>query len=190
MTKEDAIKYLQQLYPNGGHCWLDEQRIEAINMAVKSLQEEPVSEELEDITQKITYEGEVYTRCYKDKLDEFACKYPISVPKPPKRYAKYSDTDLTIAVKAGAKWQREQMQSSIVELAKNTQYREDLETKEVDFINEFHTFSEKHKLMDKDIEFSDIEKTASFFFQLGLKAKEEKRKYIGLVGGTFTTTTK
>ena len=48
MTKEDAIKYLQQLYPNGGHCWLDEQRIEAINMAVKSLQKEPVSEELED----------------------------------------------------------------------------------------------------------------------------------------------
>ena len=25
-----------------------------------------------------------------------------------------------------------------------------LEAKEVDFINEFHTFSEKHKLMDKD----------------------------------------
>ena len=44
MKKEDAIKYLQQLYPNGGHCWLDEQRIEAIGMAVKALQEEPVSE--------------------------------------------------------------------------------------------------------------------------------------------------
>ena len=43
MTKEQAIKYLQQLYPNGGHCWLDEQRIEAIGMAVKALQEEPVS---------------------------------------------------------------------------------------------------------------------------------------------------
>ena len=44
MNKEEAIKYLQQLYPNGGHCWLDEQRIEAIGMAVKALQEEPVSE--------------------------------------------------------------------------------------------------------------------------------------------------
>ena len=43
MTKEEAIKYLQQLYPYGGHCWLDEQRIEAIGMAVKALQEEPVS---------------------------------------------------------------------------------------------------------------------------------------------------
>ena len=46
MKKEDAIKFLQQLYPNGGHCWLDEQRIEAIGMAVKALQEEPVSEDL------------------------------------------------------------------------------------------------------------------------------------------------
>ncbi len=44
MTKEEAISYLQQLYPNGGHCWLDEQRIEAIGMAIKALQEEPASE--------------------------------------------------------------------------------------------------------------------------------------------------
>ena len=48
MTKEKAIKYLQQLYPNGGHCWLDEQRIEAIGMAIKALQEEPVGEDLEE----------------------------------------------------------------------------------------------------------------------------------------------
>lgn len=45
-----------------------------------------------------------------------------------------------------------------------------LEDKEVDFVKEFYTFSEKHKLMDKGIEFADIEKTASFFFQLGLSA--------------------
>lgn len=43
MKNEEAIKYLQQLYPYGGHCWLDEQRTEAIGMAIKSLQEEPVS---------------------------------------------------------------------------------------------------------------------------------------------------
>ena len=48
MTNEKAIKYLKQLYPNGGHCWLDEQRIEAIGMAVKALQKEPVSEDLEE----------------------------------------------------------------------------------------------------------------------------------------------
>ena len=43
MSNKEAIKYLQQLYPNGGHCWLDEQRIEAIGMAINALQEEPVS---------------------------------------------------------------------------------------------------------------------------------------------------
>lgn len=40
MTNKEAIKYLQQLYPNGGHCWLDEQRIGAIGMAIKALQGE------------------------------------------------------------------------------------------------------------------------------------------------------
>lgn len=45
MTNEEAIKFLQQLYPNGGHCWLDEQRIEAIGMAIKALQEEPESKQ-------------------------------------------------------------------------------------------------------------------------------------------------
>ena len=45
MKKEEAISYLQQLYPNGGHCWLDEQRIEAIGMAIKALQEEPASKD-------------------------------------------------------------------------------------------------------------------------------------------------
>ena len=38
MTTEEAIKYLQQLYPHGGGCWLDEQRIEAIGMAVRALE--------------------------------------------------------------------------------------------------------------------------------------------------------
>lgn len=51
MTKEETIKYLQQLYPNGGHCWLDGQRIAAIDMAIKALQEEPVSEDFEEAMQ-------------------------------------------------------------------------------------------------------------------------------------------
>lgn len=45
MNKKEAIKYLKQLYPNGGHCWLDDQRMEAVGMAIQALQEEPVSEE-------------------------------------------------------------------------------------------------------------------------------------------------
>lgn len=40
MTNQEAIKYLKQLYPNGGCCWLDEQRIEAIGMAVAALERE------------------------------------------------------------------------------------------------------------------------------------------------------
>ena len=39
MNRKEAIKYLKQLYPNGGHCWLDEQRIEAIGMAIDGLTE-------------------------------------------------------------------------------------------------------------------------------------------------------
>ena len=58
MNKEEAIKYLQQLYPNGGHCWLDEQRIEAIGMAVKALQEESVSvwHDIEELSMAREYE--------------------------------------------------------------------------------------------------------------------------------------
>lgn len=59
MTKEEAIKYLQQLYPNGGHCWLDEQRIEAIGMAVKALQKEPVSENLFEASTEYATTGEI-----------------------------------------------------------------------------------------------------------------------------------
>lgn len=55
MSKEEAIKYLQQLYPNGGHCWLDEQRIEAIGMAVKALQEEPVSDDLKKAAKQYSF---------------------------------------------------------------------------------------------------------------------------------------
>ena len=77
--------------------------------------EEPVSEELVDTTQTITYNGEVYTRCYRDGLDAFACKYPMSVPKAPKKYAKYSDVDLTIAVKEGAKFQKQQLMKDAIE---------------------------------------------------------------------------
>lgn len=57
MTNKEAIKFLKQLYPNGGHCWLDEQRIEAIGMAVKALQEEPVSKEIGDYDHKAVMES-------------------------------------------------------------------------------------------------------------------------------------
>lgn len=81
MTKEEAIKYLQQLYPNGGHCWLDEQRIEAINMAVKSLQKETVSEENEENqmwTQELT-ERNKFWKDFVDYITEYAVGDKLSL---------------------------------------------------------------------------------------------------------------
>ena len=90
MTNEEAIKYLKQLYPNGGHCWLDEQRIEAIGMAIKALQKEPASEDLEEAVN--AYIG------YAPEVDESSSTYG-------KRQA----------FKAGANWQKEQMMAKAVD---------------------------------------------------------------------------
>ena len=62
MKAEEAIKYLQQLYPNGGHCWLDKQRIEAISMAIEALQEEAASEDLEEAADNCYYYNHAYSR--------------------------------------------------------------------------------------------------------------------------------
>ena len=93
MTKEEAIKYLQQLYPNGGHCWLDEQRIEAIGMAVKALQEEPVSDDLIVATNN----------------------YCVNVRKGYPRVMDETDRYICNAFKDGAKWQAEQMMANAVD---------------------------------------------------------------------------
>ena len=53
MTNEEAIKFLKQLYPYGGHCWLDDQRIEAVGMAIKALQEEPANDSFEAEVKKL-----------------------------------------------------------------------------------------------------------------------------------------
>lgn len=37
MTNQEAINYLKQIYPQGGCCHLDEQRMTAINMAIEAL---------------------------------------------------------------------------------------------------------------------------------------------------------
>ena len=89
MTNKEAIKYLQQLYPNGGHCWLDEQRIEAIGMAVNALQEEPVSEELEEAA------FDYAEACKYDGGDKLLCVEHF---------------------KAGAEWQKEQFEKDYTNL--------------------------------------------------------------------------
>ena len=92
MNKEEAIKYLQQLYPNGGHCWLDEQRIEAIGMAIKALQEEPISEDLEKAA----------VEAFKQIVDS-------------------NKNSFLEIFKAGAKWKEKEMQYTI-ELAEDHAY--------------------------------------------------------------------
>lgn len=37
MTNQEAINYLKQIYPQGGCCYLDEQRMTAIRMAIEAL---------------------------------------------------------------------------------------------------------------------------------------------------------
>ena len=44
MKKEEAIKFLKQLYPNGVGTWLDEQRMEAIGTAIEALQKKGTAE--------------------------------------------------------------------------------------------------------------------------------------------------
>ena len=52
MTQEEAIKYLQQIYPNGGHCWLDSQRIEAIEMAIMALSNPSLPSNIDEAAEK------------------------------------------------------------------------------------------------------------------------------------------
>lgn len=115
MTNQEAIKYLQQIYPNGGHCWLDEQRIEAIGMAINALQEEPVSEDLEEASLRASIIRGQYIP--KEDLDE----YP---------YDAYAQR----MFKLGAKWQKQQDQSTI-ELAEDHAYFSG-RTKTIDEIKE------------------------------------------------------
>jgi hypothetical protein len=90
MSKEESIKYLQQLYPNGGHCWLDEQRIEAIGLAIKALYEEPVSEDLEEAIGECCSNPDNFATWIGGKDND--------------------DIPLIIkAIKFGAKWQKQQM---------------------------------------------------------------------------------
>ena len=90
MTNKEAIKYLQQLYPNSGHCWLDEQRIEAIGMAIKALQEE-LSENLEEAA-----------NFYADTHTEW--------------FDADNNPHVSPAFKAGVKWYKEQMMSKAIDV--------------------------------------------------------------------------
>ena len=121
MTKEEAIKYLQQLYPNGGHCWLDEQRIEAIGMAVKALSksEDPVSKDYRERYKNIA-QSDAFKSVYENKsLGEVVSveeKEPVSeeLEEAAKEYvtkegylAGLHYNSMVRSFKAGAQWQKE-----------------------------------------------------------------------------------
>ena len=40
MTPKVAVKFLRQIYPYGGHSWLDDQRTRAIEMAIDVLEKQ------------------------------------------------------------------------------------------------------------------------------------------------------
>lgn len=97
MTREDAIKYLQQLYPYGGHCWLDEQRTEAIGMAIEALRgiarngkgckDDPVSDDFEEACNQMSKAARI-SKCEAGK--------PF-----------FSDGDYKLGFKDGASWQKQ-----------------------------------------------------------------------------------
>ena len=97
MTDKEAIKYLQQLYPNSGHCWLDEQRIEAVGMAIKALQKEPVSEDMwEDSKQYALRQVFASTDAVMTEQAYLSLKL-------------FSGFEIAVAHKDGANWQKQQI---------------------------------------------------------------------------------
>lgn len=96
MTDKEAINYLKQLYPNGGYSWLDEQRIEAIGMAIKALQKEPVSEELEEACDSY----------YDETWDEHGGRAMVVDGCHDIWFPSHATDDF---FKAGAQWQKQQI---------------------------------------------------------------------------------
>jgi hypothetical protein len=96
MNKEEAIKFLRQLYPNGGHCWLDYQRMEAIRMAINALQEEPANEDLEEASKE----------WLRPQLDKSYASYGETKMMELTHFDGYAMLD---AIEFGAKWQAENL---------------------------------------------------------------------------------
>lgn len=121
MKKEDAIKYLQQLYPNGGHCWLDEQRIEAIGMAVKALQEEPTIPDIVDehywemLGEEPVSEGlnEASKEWIRPQLNKSYANYGEAKMMELTHFDGYAMLD---AIEFGAKWQKAKDESTTEDL--------------------------------------------------------------------------
>lgn len=126
MSNDEAIKYLQQIYPHGGHSWLDEKRTEAIRMAIEALKEKPVSEDLGEATNN----------------------YVLNVRKGYPRVMDETDRYICNAFKAGANWQRSQLMRNAFETAivDDWQYGKDADHTAIPAI---HQRIEGYKVGDK-----------------------------------------
>ena len=69
MEQEEAIKYLRQIYPNGGHCWLDSQRIEAIEMAISALSQPSLPSNLDEAADTFNREDAARIWDYEGKTE-------------------------------------------------------------------------------------------------------------------------
>ena len=103
MTKEEAISYLQQLYPNGGHCWLDEQRIEAIDMAIKALKDYGPN-----LTENIAKTSE---KALKQREKEGGPKVSEELEEVAHQYYSPNETFLD-GFKKGANWKEQQFEKN------------------------------------------------------------------------------
>ena len=157
MTKEEAIKYLQQFYPNGGHCWLDEQRIEAVGMAIQALQEKPVSKDLEEA-------ANFYANTHTEWFDH------------------EGNPHVAPAFKAGAKWQKEQFEKNRLaacdrQTEEEAEIERDFVTGIIDKEHRLPTFDDAIKygmrLKEKEMQ-STIELTKDHAYFAGSEAMREK----------------
>lgn len=133
MTKEEAIKYLKQLYPNGGHCWLDEQRIEAIGMAIAALEQNcAASDVLEEAARK-------YAK------SEYDSKCPATLPD----RCKGCYAPIMYAFRNGALWKREQMMLYAVNATIDHPFTKDEFPCLFPDYRELKDFTKRHKLEDR-----------------------------------------
>ena len=126
MKKEDAIKYLQQLYPNGGYTWLDEQRMEAITMAIEALSIASLPSNLEEAAKKYGTE-----------------KHPMTTIG-----ANESANDF----KAGAKWMASQGAyfEDVIEMCYCNKKPMGLSGDNISITNEIQTLMQSHGIGDGD----------------------------------------
>ena len=116
---EEEIKKMQRRYKtieeyDGHYAPLYASDIEYIARYFVEWSKNHIVDNNEMVSEELEEEHNGWIRVYENELDEFANEYSKTIPLPEKKYAKYSDVDMVIAIKAGAKWMKQQMMQSAV----------------------------------------------------------------------------